>query len=241
MINLLLLLTMLSAQGGSVHHVSGAHVTVFYPQNVDASVAKGYLTVLDQMYSNDSGRLQVGTRGTLRVRLCRDAYQFSNLTGADSIFSPLWKDGTLYIVVGNNLTDLDYASKLESGVIRGILNYTHSNGAPWWLICSAAIYESGEYRDCTAPPIESVRYFADLDEKIQGASSATDLADLCFYLGNTGKFFDLKFGVGALVQLMREFQHETTLNAAVKKIFHIDRAQLERSWREFLAREAREE
>ena len=231
MINLLLLLTVLQMP---LRHVSSTHVAVTYSQDVMSSAAKDYLSVLDRMYVNDSGRFQIGAEGKLRVRLCGDVYQFSDLTGLDSVFSPAWKDGTLYVIVRKDLADPSYRSKLEFGVIREILNQTHSNGAPWWLIYAAAFYESEEYKECTAPPFVSVRYFADLDERIQGVSSLTDLNELCFYLGNTGKFFDLKFGVGALVRLLQEFQHETTLNAAVKKLFHIDHAQLEQSWHDFL-------
>lgn len=238
MINLLLLFAILSVQEGSVGFVSGDHVTVYYPSTADGSIARSYLSILEQMYASDSDMFKIGTSEKLRVRLCRDSYQFSDLTASDSIFSPLWKEGTLYVIIHAGLSDPTYRSALEAGVIHGILSRIHPNGAPLWLIYSAAVYESGAYKDCTAPPIANVQYFADLDEKIQSASTPSELTDLCFYLGNTGKFFDLTFGVGSLLNLVQEFQHETAFNVAVKKLFHVERAQLESDWREFLGREA---
>ncbi len=240
MINLLLFFAILFVQDGSAGYVSGDHVTVYYPTTTDKSVVNNYLSVFEQMYTDDSDMFKIGEGVRLKVRLCRDSYQFSDLTGADSIFSPLWKEGTLYVISHAELSDPKYRSTLEAGVIRGILSRIRSNGTPRWLIYSIATYESGEYEDCTAPPVSNVQYFADLDEKIQSASTLSELTDLCFYLGSTGKFFDITFGVGALANLVQEFQHETTFNAAVEKLFHIGRAQLENDWREFLAKRSTE-
>jgi len=235
MINLLLLLTALQLP---MSHISSAIVTVYYPTNMDDSVAKSYFYVINQLLVDDTTKFKIGDEKELKIRLCRDAYEFSDLTGFDSVFSPLWKDGTLYILGRGDLNDPDYRSILEAGVIRALLSKLRQNGAPWWLINSAAVYESGEYKNCLSPPIENVEYFADLDERIQSASSQTELSNLCFYLGETGKFFDLRFGVGALLQLVQEFRQETDLGGAVKKLFNVDRADLESDWRDFLKKEA---
>jgi hypothetical protein len=221
-----------------LYHVSTANVTVYYPTNMGESIAKNYLSAIDQIYLADTTKFKISSEMELRVRLCSYAYEFFDLTGSDSIFSPLWKDGTLYVLNRGDLNDPDYRSALEAGAIRALLSKLRQNGAPWWLINSAAVYESGENKNCMSPPIENVEYFADLDERIQNASSSTELSSLCFYLGETGKFFDLRFGVGALLQLVREFQHETNIGDAVKKLFNVDRAQLESDWRDFLKKEA---
>jgi hypothetical protein len=168
------------------------------------------------------------------VRLCHDKYDFSELTGADSLFSPLWKDRTLYIIAIDDIDQPGYRTKLETGVIQGVLDGMRYNGAPAWLVYSVAVYESGEYKGLTPPPFENVKYFSDLEEKMQSASSATDLSDLLFYLGNTGKFLDMKFGVGSLMRLMHEFNRETSLDAAVNDAFHISVSELERDWHQYL-------
>ncbi len=220
-----------------VHYVSDAHVIVYHAGNISNTTARTYLTLLSKMYSTETGKFGVRSDVRLRVRLCGDSYEFSDLTGKDSSFSPLWKNNELYIIQRENSESPDYSAALEAGVIRAILERFHLNGAPLWLIGAAAAYESGEFKECTAPPIESVRYFSDLDEKILAASSDDDLADLCFYLGNTGKFFDMKFGVGSFVKLVREFGKATTFNVAATKLFHISAHHLESEWRDFLSKQ----
>jgi hypothetical protein len=234
MINLFLLFVALQSP---VRHVSGTNTTVYYSANMDTSIAKSYLSVIDQMCLDDTARFKISFEEELKVRLCHDPYEFSNLTGLDSIFSPVWKDGTLYIAGQGDMDDSSYRSILEAGVIRALLDRFRQNGAPWWLVNSAAVYESGEYRNCTSPSIENVDYFSDLDEKIQTASSPAELTDLCFYLGMTGKFFDFNFGPGSLLELVREFQHETNFNEAVKTLFHVGRGQLESDWHDFIVTE----
>ncbi len=235
MLNLFLIFVALQSP---VHYVAGKNTTVYYPASIDTSVAESYAAAIDRMCIDDTARFKIGFEQAVKVRLCSDAYEFSSLTGLDSIFSPLWKDGTLYIAGQGNLDDDGYKSMLESGVIKALLNRLRYNGAPWWLVNSAAIYESGEYKDCPPPLIGSVAYFSDLDERIQTASSPVEVSDLCFYLGMTGKFFDLNFGAGSMLDLVREFQHETNFNEAVKALFHVGRRQLEADWRNFIAKES---
>ncbi len=223
------------------HHLSDSHLAVYCPPGVSVSTARAYLSVLSKIYSEESEKFGTEARGKLSVRLCRDAYDFSDLTGVDSTASPLWKDGELYVIARGNPGDPEFRSALTAGIIHGILEHLRSNGAPRWLIYSAAVYESGEYKECTAPPIESVRYFSDLDEKIQEAFSGGNPADLCFYLGNTGKFFDLKFGVGAFLKLVEEFRRETDFDTVAAKLFHVKKSQLESDWREFMARQVKGE
>jgi len=235
MINLILVFVVLQLP---VHHVSGTHATIYYPENVSGSVAQSYLSLIDQVYGDATGKLEVAREGGLKVRLCHDRYDFSDLTGRDSIFSPLWNDGTLYILCSQVPGDSAYRQAVEAGVMLGLLSDLRENGAPWWLINSAAIYESGEYNSCSSAPGEAVEYFSDLNEKIESVSSAAEMSNLCFCLGTTGKFFDSRFGVGSLVKLLQEFKDETSFDDAVKNLFHIDREQLEVDWREFLSNEA---
>lgn len=197
MLNLFLVLAALQMP---VHYVSGASAIVYFPPNVQESTANGYLSAINQMYAGDTTRFKISRDEPIKVRLCHDAYEFADLTGKDSIFSPLWKNETLYILIQNDLNDSGYRSALESGVIRVLLDQLHQNGAPWWLISAAAAYESGEYKSCFPPPVIYVTHFADLEEKIQSASTPVNLSDLCFYLGMTGKFFDMRFGAGSLAQ-----------------------------------------
>ena len=231
MINLLLLFTVLQAP---VRSVSSSHVTVVHPLNVDAAIAKSYLSVLEQMYVSYSSQLQVGRNGRLRVRLCHDKYAFSGLTRTDSMFSPLWKDGTLYIIARDDISDPGYQAKLATGVVQGVLKQVNYNGAPAWLVYSVAVYESGLYKGLTPPPVETVKYFSDLEERMQSVSSPTDLSDLIFYLGNTGKFLDTKFGVGSLMRLLHEFDRETSFEEAVSRAFNISVSELERDWHVYL-------
>lgn len=236
MARLLLLLFMFQVP---VHYVSDANVIVYHPLNVRVSTARAYLSVLSKIYSDESEKLEVEARGKLRVRLCRNAYDFSDVTGMDSTLSPLWMNDKLYVIASRNLDDPGFRSALTAGVIHGMLEHIRSNGAPRWLIYAAAVYESGEYKECTAPPIESVRYFSDLNEKIQEISSGGSNADLCFCLGNTGKFFDIKFGAGSFLKLVREFRRETDFDAAVLKLFHVNRERLEREWRDFITEQVK--
>jgi hypothetical protein len=231
------LLIMLVALQSPVRHVSNGSVEVYYPAAVKESIARDYLATTCELYTADTAKFKMSHDVGLKVRLCRDAYEFSDLTGADSIFSPLWQSGTLYILNQGDPDDVSYKCVLEAGVIKALLDPLRQNGAPLWLINSAAVYESGEYQNCPTPVVENVDYFADLNEKIQSASSPTELANLCFYLGATGKFFDLRFGVGSLLNLLQEFQHETNFDDAIEKIFHVDRTQLESDWRDFLTKE----
>ncbi|MCL5035107.1 MAG: hypothetical protein M1395_08410 [Bacteroidetes bacterium] len=224
-----------------VHYVSDAHLVVYHPASIDTTTAHDYLTLLSGMYSADADKFGLETVGRLGVRLCRSAYDFSNLTGADSSLSPLWRNKELYVIARGSPDDPEFRAALEAGILHGILDQLRINGAPRWLIYAAAVYESGEYEEYTAPPVESVKYFSDLDEKIQEANTPDNLADLYFYLGNTGKFFDLKFGVGAFVKLVKEFRRETSFDAAVKNLFHMTGSQVEREWREFLARQIKSE
>lgn len=242
MINLLLLFVAFQLPP---HHVSSADVTVYYPVNMNIAVAQSYLSAIEQMYLDDTTKFKISREKGLRVRLCRDAHEFSNLTGMDSVFSPLWKvegsehgNGTLYIMNHGDPDDEAYKSVLEAEVIRALLDRLRQNGAPWWLLNSAAIYESGKYKNCISPPVANVAYFSDLEERIQSASSRTDLNELCFYLGATGKFFDSKFGAGTLLQLVQEFQHETNFSAAVEKLLQVKREELESDWHDFLVAEA---
>lgn len=231
MINLLMLLALLQAP---VRSVSSSHVTVEHPLNVDVAVAKSYLSVLEQMYVNYSSQLQIGRNGRLRVRLCHDKYDFTGLTAADSMFSPLWKDGTLYIIARDDISDPGYQAKLATGVVQGVLKRINYNGAPAWLVYSVAVYESGLYKGLTPPPVETVKYFSDLEERMQSASSPTDLSDLLFYLGNTGKFLDTRFGVGSLMRLLHEFNRVTSFDEAVNRAFNISVPELERDWHVYL-------
>lgn len=235
MINLLLLFAALQMP---VRHVSSTNVTVYYLANMDDNVAKKYLSTIDRLYLDNTSKFKVNSNQELKVRLCRKAYEFSDLTGADSIFSPLWKNGTLYVLNQGEPGDPNYRCVLEAGVIRALLDRFRQNGAPLWLINSVAIYESGEYENCSSPPVENVDYFNDLNEKIQGATSPTDISNLCSYLGATGKFFDLRFGAGSAIKLVQEFQHETSFDEAITKLFRMDRNQLESEWRDFLVKEA---
>jgi len=238
MINLLLLVLALFVQGGELRHVTANHAMVYYSSRTTASTAENYLSVVDQLCSDNSKKFKIESTGWFKVRLCAGPYEFSNLTGLDSVFSPIWRDGYLYVIAHGDLADPAYRAALEAGVIHGILECLRPNGAPQWLIYSAAVYESSEFKDCTAPPVVNVSYFSDLEEKIQSASTPAELTDLCFYLGTTGKFFDLKFGVGSMLMLVQEFQRETNFNEASNKLFHVGREQLENDWREFLASEA---
>lgn len=237
MVKLLLVFAFLSNAAFAqmpVRAVSSGHVTVFRPIDVDGGVANGYLSLLEQIYETYSNRLQFGHDGRLIVRLCHDKYDFSELTGADSIFSPLWKDGTLYIIALDDIDRPGYRTEMETGVIQGVLSGMRRNGAPAWLVYSIAVYESGEYEGLTPPPFENVKYFSDLEEKMQSARSATDLSDLIYYLGNTGKFIDTKFGVGSLMRLMHEFDRFTGFSVAVNDAFHISVSELERDWHQYL-------
>lgn len=232
MINLLLAFAFLQMP---VKSVSANHVTVYYPPGVDTSVATEYLSTLREIYETYSTELKFGQEGRLIVRLCHDRYDFLELTGKGSLFSPLWREGRLYIIARDDINSPGYRTKLETGVIQGILSRMHHNGAPEWLVYSAAVYESGEYKGLSPPPFESVRYFSDLAEKIQSASSQTEFSDLLFYLGNTGKFLDMKFGAGSLTRLIHEFEHMTSFDAAVRKAFGVSASSLEEDWQRYLS------
>jgi hypothetical protein len=241
MINLLLLFVAFQL---TLHHVSSADVTVYYPANTNTVVAQSYLSAIEQMYLDDTTRFKISREKELRVRLCRDALEFSSLTGMNSFFSPLWKvegsengNGTLYIMSQGDLDDEGYKAALEAEVIRALLDRLRQNGAPWWLLNSAAIYESGNYKNCVSPPAANVTYFSDLEERIQSPRSRTELNDLCFYLGATGKFFDSKFGAGTLLQLVQEFRYETNFDDAVEKLLQVKREELESDWHDFLVAE----
>ncbi len=234
MIDLLLLLLALQTP---IRQVSNANIVVHYPSTMDESAAKDYLSGISQIFYADTSKFKMKPEGELAIRLCTDKYEFSDLTGLDSIFSPLWKDGTLFILNRGDPSDTSFRRLLEAGVIRAMLDPLRQNGAPLWLINSAASYISGRYTDCPSPVIENVEYFADLDEKIVTVSSSTELCNLSFYLGTTGKFFDNRFGDGALLKLIQEFQHETSLDEAIENVFHSERSQLERDWRDYLASE----
>ncbi len=231
---LLILAPVLPAQASAADYVSGNHVTVYFAFGLSRSVVRSYLAALDSMCAADINSLKTQMDGKLKARLCRDAYDFEDVTGDDSIFSPLWKDGVLYIKIGGDFSDRDFLSSLDAGVIEAMLDRLRSNGAPRWLIYSAAVFESRQYKGCTPPPIESVSYFQDLDEKIQSASSSTELSDLCFYLGSTGKFFDVEFGPGSLVRLLHEFERFNTIGRAVEGAFHQNYERVERDWHDFL-------
>lgn len=232
MINMFLMFAFLQM---SVQAMNLNHVTVYRPPDVDVSIAKEYLTTLQNMYDTYSTRLESGREGRLKVRLCGSQYSFAELTGKDSIFSPLWHEGMLYIIARDDIDGSSYRTKLETGVIQGVLNEMHENGAPEWLVYSVAVYESGEYKGLTPPPFGNVKYFSDLDEKMQSVSSETGLSDLLFYLGNTGKFLDMKFGVGSMMRLIHDFDHMTSFDQAVESAYHISPSTLEDDWRRYLA------
>lgn len=215
--------------------MSSAHVTVYCPLNVDTSVANGYLWELENLYSAYSSRLELGRGGRLRVRLCDDKYDFMQQTGADSMLSPVWRDGTLYLIALDDIDAPGYRTKLATGVIRGVLDGIHQNGAPAWLVYATAVYETGEYNGLTPPPEMTVRYFSDLEEKIQSVNSGTDQSDLLFYLGYTGQFLDMKFGVGSLSRLLHEFDRPTGFEEAVREAFHISVPELQHDWRDYLS------
>ena len=244
MINLMLLLAFIYPMGIAgtgyfgqppLRVMSAANVTVYSPTNVDTSIANGYLWEFERLYSHYDSLLAVGHGNRLRIRLCHDKYDFAQLTGVNSIFSPFWKDGTLYVIALDDINTPGYLTKLATGAILGLLDSVRRNGAPAWLVYSTAVYESGEYEGLTPPPFENVRYFSDLEEKIQSAVSATNLSDLLFYLGNTGKFFDMKLGVGSLSRLLHEFSHPIGLSNAVAAAFHIGVPELEREWRSYIS------
>ncbi len=232
MINLFLIFAFLQMP---VKAISLNHVTVYRSEDVSAAVAREYLSTLQGMYRTYSTRLEFGREGRLIVRLCHNRYEFAELTGKDSLFSPLWQEGKLYIIARDDIDGSSYRTKLETGVIQGVLNGMHENGAPDWLVYSIAVYESGEYKGLTPPPFGNVKYFSDLEEKMQSASSETSLSDLIFYLGNTGRFLDMKFGVGSLMRLIHEFDHSTSFDQAVMSAFHISASTLEHDWRRYLA------
>ena len=244
MTNLMLLLAFIYPMGSAgsgypgqapVRTMSSAHVTVYDPVDVDTSIASGYLWEFERLYSHYSSLLELGQGERIRVRLCHDKYDFARLTGAGSINSPLWKDATLYVIAVDDIDAPGYITKLATGTILGVLDGIRRNGAPSWLVYSAAVYESGEYEGLTPPPFENVRYFSDLEEKMQSAVSATDLSDLLFYLGNTGKFIDTKFGAGSFSRLLHEFNSPTSFSGAVKAAFHIGVPELEREWRGYIS------
>lgn len=221
-----------------VRHVASSTATIYYSRDIAATVASTYLSVIEQIYVDDTTKFKIGLAGGLKVRLCGSAYEFSDLTGRDSIFSPLCKDGFLYILCQSDPNDTEYQPVLEDGVIRAMLDRLHGHGAPWWLIRSASVYISGLYRDCSPPGGVDISRFSDLEEMIQSASKGSELSDLCFYLGATGKFFDVKFGAGSVERLLREFQHETNFTDAVGKLFHVNGEQVESEWRDFVTNEA---
>lgn len=229
-----------SSSQARVHSVADRHVTVFYPSTVSAAFANTCLSVTEQIYKVESDRFRIGTSDKMRVRICGDGFEFSNLTGSDSIAAPLNKDGVLYLIRGSDFKDVVFKSRVEAGVIRIILDRIRINGAPWWLIHSAAVYESGQYKDCGAPPIENVQYFADLDEKIQNATTPSELNDLCFYFGATGRFFDFKYGSGSFIKLIQQFNHPTTMREAARRLFHADLDRVEQDWHDFLASQTHE-
>ena len=229
MINLFLILAFLQSPA---HAISSSHVTLYRPANVSASVAEGYLAVLEQLYSSYSTNLQIGTQGKIRVRLCRDKYDFADLTNADSIYSPMWKDGTLFIIARDDISEEGYRSKLAAGVVTGMLSSIRENGAPAWLIAAAAVYESGEYKGVDPPLLGTVKYFSDLEEKMESAQSEEDMSDLLYYLGNTGKFLDGE--PGSLMKLLHEFDHFIPLDDAVRNVFHVTLSRLEGEWHEYL-------
>lgn len=232
MINLLLVFAFLQVP---VKPMSAGNITIYRPIDVDASTAMEYLSTLEKMFKTYSTELEFGEEGRLIVRLCDNKYDFSALTGKDSLFAPLWKGGRLYIIARSDINSAGYRTKLETGVIQGILNGMHYNGAPDWLVYSIAVYESGEYEEVSPPPFENVRYFADLEEKIQSASSETDFSDLLFYLGNTGRFFDVKFGAGSVTRLIHEFRRVTDFDAAVRRAFHSSAPVVENEWHRYIS------
>jgi hypothetical protein len=220
-----------------LHHMSNGCITLYYPAVISDSTASTYFSLIRELYVDDTAKFGIDCDGELRVRLCRDAFEFSDLTRRDSAFSPLWKDRTLYVLVQESVDDITYKSELNAGVIRALLDKIHVNGAPWWLINSVAMYESGEYTNCPSPVIANVDYFSDLEEKIQMASSPEEMSNLCFYLGETGKFFELRFGVGSLMRLIDAFKRPGDFNDVIKMLFHVNRGQLENDWRDFLIKE----
>ncbi len=232
MINLLLLFAFLQMP---VRSVSEGNITVYRPIDVDASVTQEYLSTIQEIFKSFTMKLEFGQDERLVVRLCDNKYDFLELTGKDSVFAPLWKAGRLYVIAGSDTGSPEYRTKLETGVIMGILSRMRYNGAPGWLVYSIAVYESGEYKGLTPPPFGNVRYFSDLEEKIQSASSETEFSDLLFYLGNTGKFLDTKFGPGSVGKLVHEFRHVTRFDDAVRKTFHVSASTLEVDWHRYFS------
>lgn len=244
MTNLMLLLAFIYPMGtaGSGHFgqtplrtMSTAHVTVYSPVDVDTSIASGYLWEFERLYSHYSALLDIGQGERLRVSLCHDKYDFARLTGAGPVFSPLWKDGMLYVTALGDSDTPGYLTKLATGTILGVLEGVHRNGAPAWPVYSTAAYESGEYEGLTSPPFRNVRYFSDLEEKKQSAVTAADISDLDFYLGNTGKFLDTKFGAGSLSRLLHQCDRPVSFSEAVTPAFHVGVPELEIEWRAYIS------
>jgi len=226
---------LLAAAAPPAHYLSGKHVTVYYTPKTGISTARNYLSLIDKMYNDESVKLGIGAGGRLRARICSDVYEYSNYTQVDTFLAPLFKDGVLYIIKKSSTSDPVYRRRLETAVVQGILARIRYNGAPWWLVYSAAVYESGQYKDLTPPTVESVRYFADLDERIQDVSTASELSDLNYYLGATGRFFDAQYGQGSLIKLIRQFTHRTTINDAVSRMFHDNLDHVETTWHDYIS------
>ena len=157
MINLFLIFVTLQMP---VRHVASSTATVYYSQNIPETVATSYLSVISRIYIDDTTKFKTGLAGGLKVRLCGNEYEFFDATGKDSTFSPLWKDGTLYIQYQSDPNDTAYGPLLEDGVIRALLDRLHGHGAPWWFIRSAADYVSGVYRDCSVPEGKDISHFS---------------------------------------------------------------------------------
>jgi len=218
----------------SVQRIESQNVRLYYSKPITRENAQECVNLIQRVFDACVKQIQFGEDQRIDVRLCRDYLQFSHLSGFDSVFAPIVVNGVLYVVCPDNTANGPDIEKLSRSVLLQLLMPLHSHGAPWWLIYSAAVYESGELQSLSAVPLTSVNYLNDLEERLQNISSESNYEETLYYLGITGKFLEVRFGTGSLVKLLHEFTVPNTIDSAIRRVLHVDKHQLENEWREYL-------
>ncbi|MGC8653935.1 MAG: hypothetical protein ACP5US_08115 [Candidatus Kryptoniota bacterium] len=236
MISVLLFVLMFQSP---IQKIESQNVRLYYSGATARQNAKGWLNFIQGVFKTDVKQIKYGQDRKINVRLCRDYLEFTRVSGLDSVFAPAQVNGILYVVCPDSSADGSYIEKLSRGVLLQLLTPLHSNGMPWWLIYSVAVYESGELQSLSPVPFISVHYLNDLEERIQNTSSGSNYEETLYYLGITGEFLEVKFGAGSLVGLLHEFTRANTFDSAIRRVLHVDKHRLEDEWRDYLKKEIR--
>ncbi len=231
---LLLLLTGLIAGEAGVQRdgkIETHNFVVHYGSPADAEDANRIADQIEQDYLYYREHFNLSASSRTAVFMHSSRHDFVRETGLPAWMYAAQNDRGIHLMPSGDLRRSGRFSYIISQqAVRLVLHSRRLNGCPLWLYEGTAAFFAGIDRVGPAQENFPYRLFSDMDEQLLLAHSESEYNATMYFAALTIQTFQERYGDAAVITLLRLFNGENDLDAALRQSLGVTQSRAESVW-----------